>query len=114
MKVIGFKYAYNGIRYCCRNEINFAIHILATVFVAGAGYYFSISRTEWLFVIGWCVLVLVTEMINTALENLCDLVTMDCHPLVKSVKDIAAGAVLLSATGSIVTAGFIFLPKIFS
>ena len=52
------------------------------------------------------------EMINTAIEKLCDVVHLEQHPLIKKVKDIAAGAVLVSAVFSLITAAIIFLPKI--
>lgn len=58
------------------------------------------------------MLVLVLEMMNTALEYVCNLVTENYHPAVKVIKDLAAGAVLISAVGSVVIAFIIFLPKI--
>jgi len=58
------------------------------------------------------MLVLMLELVNTALEYLCDIVTTDFHPIVKIVKDIAAAAVLISAAGSVITGLIIFLPKI--
>jgi diacylglycerol kinase len=52
------------------------------------------------------------EMLNTALEKMCDLVTKDFHPLIKCIKDVSAGAVLVCAAGSLLTGTIIFLPKI--
>jgi diacylglycerol kinase len=67
---------------------------------------------EWLFVVGCCVLVLSLELLNTAIENLCDIVTEEYHPIIKIVKDSAAAAVLITATGSVVTGLIIFSPKL--
>ena len=58
------------------------------------------------------MLVLSLELLNTALENICDIVSKDFDPLIKIVKDTAAGAVFLSAAGSAVMGAVIFLPKI--
>ena len=57
-------------------------------------------------------LVLVTEMINTAIERAMDFITMDRHPYIKAIKDIAAGAVLVASICALLTGLFIFLPKI--
>lgn len=73
---------------------------------------FHISATEWLFVTGCCMLVLTMELLNTAIENLCDLVSGEYHPLIKIIKDVSAAAVLVTAAGSVVTGSIIFLPKI--
>jgi diacylglycerol kinase len=107
-----FIHAANGILHAFRKERNFRIHVLATLLVIMLGVVITISRVEWLFVIGCCMLLLSLELLNTAIENLCDLVTEDYHPIVKIVKDTAAGAVLVAAAGSVITGLIIFLPKI--
>ena len=67
---------------------------------------------EWI-AIGFCIaFVIAMEMLNTALEKLCDVVHQEVHPGIKKVKDIAAGAVLISAIFSLITGLIIFLPKI--
>ena len=58
------------------------------------------------------ILVWVSEAINTAFEFLCDVASPEFHPLVKKSKDVAAGAVLLNAIGSIIVGVIIFLPYI--
>lgn len=82
------------------------------VAVIAAGVYFSISTTEWIFVFVCCTMMLAMEMLNTALERMCDLITEDIHPLIKCIKDVSAGAVLICAAGSAVTGLLIFIPKI--
>jgi diacylglycerol kinase len=106
--------AANGIGHCIRQELNLRIHLLATVAVAGMGFYFSISTAEWLFVIGCCMMVLSMELLNTAIENVCNLISKEYHPLIKIIKDTAAAAVLVCAVGSMIVAAVIFLPKIIS
>ena len=58
------------------------------------------------------MLVLILELINTAIEHLCDIVTKEIHPAIKIIKDVSAAAVLLAAAGSVVTGLIIFTPKI--
>ncbi len=110
--VKSFEYAFNGLKLCFASEINFKIHLLSAILVLLLGVVFRISNTEWLTIIFCIAFVTATEMINTAIEKLCDLVQKDFHPGIKKVKDIAAGAVLLTAVCSLFIAGIIFLPKI--
>ena len=80
--------------------------------VIAAGLVLKIGTTDWLFIIGCSMLVLVLELINTAIEHLCDTVTKDFHPSIKIIKDASAAAVLLSAAGSVITGIIIFFPKL--
>jgi len=113
MKFIkSFLFAWNGLRICFASETNFKIHIVVAIAVLFSGAAFAITPAEWLAVISCIVIVTAMEMLNTAVEKLCDVVQKDIHPSIKTVKDIAAGAVLLSAIGSCCIGGIIFLPKI--
>jgi undecaprenol kinase/diacylglycerol kinase (ATP) len=67
-----------------------------------------------MFVITCGTTVLVLEALNTALEYMCDLITKDVHPGIRIIKDVAAAAVLLAATGSVLIGLIIFLPKLIS
>ena len=107
-----FQYAWNGISYCFKTQQNFRIHLLVFTLVCIAGFFLKISHTEWLVIILCGVLVLMLEMINTAIEYLCDVVTTDFHPMIRIIKDVIAGAVLVSAAGTVVAGLIIFLPKI--
>ena len=113
MKLLrSFRYAWNGIRSCFASEPNFRIHSLLTIVVIILSIVFDISTMEWI-AVGFCIAFVVTmEMLNTAIEKLCDVVHREIHPGIKKVKDIAAGAVLVSAIFSLVTGLIIFLPKI--
>lgn len=85
---------------------------MVLLIVTIAGFILTISNTEWLFIIGCSMLVMALELVNTAIEYLCDTITKDIHPAIKIIKDVSAGAVLLAAAGSVVTGIIIFFPKI--
>ena len=104
-------FACHGIAWC-RQQLNFRLHLLAMLVAIAAGFYLKINGTEWIFVCLCCTLVLAMEMVNTAIEKICDLVTIEIHPLIKIIKDVSAGAVLICALGSVFTAAIIFIPKI--
>jgi diacylglycerol kinase len=113
MKLIrSFGYALHGMRYAYKTQLNFRIHLVFLVLVCVAGFAFAISSTEWLLVIICSTAVLAFELMNTAIEHLCDAILKDFHPGIKIIKDVSAAAVLLTAIGSIVIGGIIFLPKI--
>lgn len=113
MKLIrSFAFAWNGLRICFLNELNFRIHILLALIAVVLGVLLNVSTLEWI-ATGFCIaLVISMEMLNTAMEKLCDVVHKDFHPGIKKVKDIAAGAVLVSAIFSFVTGLVIYLPKL--
>lgn len=107
-----FIHAAGGIGHAFHREANFRIHVAILAFVIALGVVLQISAMEWLFVAGCSMLVLSMELMNTAIENVCDLISAEYHPLIKTIKDVAAGAVLISAVGSVITGAIIFLPKI--
>ena len=107
-----FRYAGNGIRDTFRTERNFRFHVFAALSVLATGWYVGISRPEWLWIVLAIVLVLVTELLNTALESVVNLVSPVPNPLAKKAKDAAAAAVLCSALFALVVAVLIFGPRI--
>ena len=107
-----FAFALNGLKVCILKEANFKIHIFCSVLVTIAGLYFGIAPAEWLLVVICIGFVLSMEMINTAIEKLCNVIQNEIHPGIKITKDIAAGAVLLSAATAAVCGAIIFIPKI--
>ena len=115
MKFIqSLQFAIRGIITFLRNERNGQIQLVAAIIVVTLGLVFQIGAMEWLVVVLCITVVLTLEMINTAIEKLCDVVQPDYHPQIKIIKDIAAGAVLIAALGSVIAGAIIFVPKIFS
>lgn len=91
-------YALTGIRSACKSERNFKIHIAAMVITIIMGAYLKLSLQSWGFVIFSIGFVLVAELFNTAIERLGDETANGKQRLgVKHAKDLAAGAVLISA-----------------
>lgn len=113
MKIFkSFAHAWQGIRHSYKTQLNFRIHLLVLTGVVIAGFTLQINSVEWLFVIMCSMLVLSLELMNTAIEFLCDAVKKEIHPIIKIIKDVSAAAVLLVAAGSVVIGIIIFLPKI--
>jgi diacylglycerol kinase len=108
----GFVYAFNGLVVFFRHERNGRIQLLTAIVVALLSWRFKISAAEWMVVLGCIATVLSFEMINSAIEKLCNLVHPKYHPAVKTIKDISAGAVLFVAISSAVIGSIIFVPKI--
>jgi len=106
-----FKYAMNGIKIMLRSQHNAWLHALATIMVALAGIFFGLERSEWCWIILAVMAVWTAEALNTAFEFLADVASPEYHPLVKKAKDVAAGAVLISAIGSVLISIFIILPR---
>jgi diacylglycerol kinase (ATP) len=111
-RVKSFGYAIAGIGTFFKTEHNARIHFLASVLAISGGFYFSISRFEWVAILSAIAFVIVSEMLNTALEKLADVFTLEQDIRIKMVKDVAAGAVLIAAFYSLLIAALVFVPKI--
>lgn len=111
-QLTSFKHAFNGLLSVFMSERNFRIHITAIIIVSIAGYFLAISIEEWLAIILTFMIVTVVEILNTAIEKLSDIVSPDYNEKIKYIKDISAGAVLLSAIGAVAVGLIIFLPKV--
>jgi len=107
-----FGYAFKGVAYATTSQLNFRIHLVATVLAVITGYLLHISTNEWQWVMLCITVVLVTEIFNTMIETLVDLVSPGFNEKAGRVKDMAAGAVVIAATFAMVTGLIIFLPKI--
>lgn len=111
-RIKSFYYSISGIGHFVRTEANAHIHLFATVLVVAAGWYYEVSRGEWMAIVGCIATVIAFEAMNTALERLCDAVSTEQHPLIGQAKDVAAGAVLIVAVGAAIIGIVIFWPKI--
>ena len=107
-------YGFNGILYTLKHERNMVIHFLVMTLVIIAGIVFKITFVEWGVCFVLFALVLSLELMNTALENVVDLVTEEKKQKAKIAKDAAAGAVLVAAIFSVIIGISIFLPRLLS
>lgn len=106
------KHATDGIIILLKTQCNAWIHAFATIVVVILGLYFGFSKSEWCWIVIAIIAVWTAEALNTALEFLADAAIPDHHPLVGKAKDVAAGAVLISAIGSVIIGLLILGPHI--
>ncbi len=107
-----FKYAINGIRAAFGSELHIRLHSLVALLVVIAGWFFEISRMEWISILICIAMVITVELLNTAIEYLVNMISPDHNILAGKIKDIAAGAVLIAAIGALFTGLIIFAPKV--
>ncbi|MFP7477820.1 diacylglycerol kinase family protein [Terribacillus saccharophilus] len=111
---IGFRYAWNGIRWTFLEERNFRIHTIAAIIALIAGIIFRIGTPEWAAILLSIGFVIVTEMINTVVELMMDHLSPEHSEAAGLIKDIAAGAVLIAAITAICVGLVVFVPEIIS
>jgi len=92
------KYALDGLVHAIKTESSFKLELLSAIFIIPAIIMVSASMEAKLILLVTAFLVLIVELLNSAVENVVDLVTTDIHPLAKSAKDIGATAVMFSIT----------------
>ena len=102
------KYAIAGITQLLKTEHNFKLLIFIEVFVVITGLVLGITETEWLIILTLSALVISLEAMNSALEKLCDLYSKEENSQIKVIKDIAAGAVLITAVFALIIGVIIF------
>ncbi|GGE47134.1 diacylglycerol kinase [Pullulanibacillus camelliae] len=105
-----FGFAFSGIGKAFKKERNLRYHTLAVFCVVAVSFFLHISRMDWTILILLMALVVTAELFNTAIERVVDLVTLDEHPLAKEAKDIAAGAVVVTAIAAVII-GILILSK---
>ena len=107
-----FKYALIGLWYILRHERTARLHIVAAIASLSLGLVLQVSNTELAAIFFAIILVFLAEILNTAIEKMLDLVHPDQSPRVALIKDMAAGAVLVTSLGAALMGGVIFLPYI--
>lgn len=107
-----FRCAFIGWGQAWRTQPNLRIHFLFVLVITGLGIYLGLSAGHWAILALTYTIVMVTEMLNTSLEVLTDLVSPEYHPLAGRVKDVAAGAVLAAAIGAVVVGIFVLGPPL--
>lgn len=111
--VLSFKYAWAGVAYAFTTQRNFRIHTVIGTLAVSLGLFLNISAVEMAVITLTCAIVMVLELLNTAIEAVVDLtVKQTYHELAKIAKDCAAGAVLLSAIAALMVASWILLPPL--
>ncbi len=105
-----FTYAGRGIYVFIKTTHNAWIHLFILAVAVILGFYLGITKIEWMFLVLAGGLVLVTEALNTAIEIDIDLTSPEYHPYAKDTKDVAAGAVLISAVVAAIIGAMIFVP----
>lgn len=107
-----FRYAFSGIRYAFVSQQTFRIYFLITLAVVAAGVFFEITFLEWIAIFLSIFFVFTTEMINTAFEEMVNLIKNEHDGRAKLVKDVSGGMVVLAAFFAFIVGAVIFVPKI--
>ena len=106
------KFALNGIWSLLKNEHNSRIHLLAAIFALTLGIILKLNYSEWCLLLIVICIVFLTELLNTSLESLADLIDPEWNEKIREAKDYSAAAVMISALVSIVVGCLIFIPKL--
>lgn len=107
-----FTFAFEGIVYVLRTQRNMKIHFAVALLVLGGSLFFDLTRLELIALLLTISFVLVMEMINTAVEAAIDTFGTAFDPMAKIAKDVAAGAVLVSAVNALAVAYLIFYDRL--
>ena len=107
------KYAWRGLFEIIRNQMNFQIELFMASMAVLGGILFGINPTEWMILCFTIMLVLISEAFNSSVEAMCDALSKEDNENIRYAKDVAAGAVLLSAILAIIIGTIIFTPYIY-
>lgn len=107
-----FRYAGRGLICTLREEHNARLHLAAAVLVTALGLGLQFSAAEWARTLFAVALVFITELLNTALEHLCDVISPGANPAIGKAKDAAASAVLIAALTACAVLATILLPRL--
>ena len=107
-----FKYAFAGIVTFFRTQHNAIIHLFIALIAVITGLWLSVSETQWLFIVIAIGMVFSAEIMNTAIEKIADMVTLEQNETIKKIKDLSAAAVLVTAVTSAFIGLIIFIPPL--
>lgn len=107
-----FKFAAKGAFLLLRNEASIQVQTGIAVLMTFAGFYFEISKTEWMIQILAIGTVISAEGLNTVAEKIADFIHPDFHKKIGFIKDIAAGAVFFAAVSAVIIGCIIYIPKL--
>lgn len=111
-RLISFRYAFHGLWSLLKNEHNSRIHLLAAILAIIMGIVLKISSLEWCLLTIVIGFVFITELLNSSLETIADIVDPELNEQIRNAKDYAAAAVLISAIIAVIAGGIMFIPKI--
>jgi diacylglycerol kinase (ATP) len=109
-----FKFAISGLTFVLRSQHNAQVHLAISTAVGVAGFVFGLSKADWLAILIAMSIVWIAETLNTAVEYVCDVVSPEFNTNVARAKDIAAGAVLISAVFAVIVGALVFVPYLVS
>lgn len=109
-----FRDAFSGLIWALKTQPNFRIHLGLSICAILLGLLLSVSAIEMTIIVFTIILGLITEMLNTSIEAMTDLITTEYRANAKIAKDVAAGMMLLTAIGAVIIACFIFFPHLVS
>ena len=112
MRIKSIGYAFTGLYELIKSEPNARIHLAATIVAVSIGFLLGLSNTEWCVIMIVIALVWTAEAFNTVIEKLANYLFPEYHETARIVKDVSAGAVLISAIVALICGMIIFLPKI--
>jgi diacylglycerol kinase len=107
---VSFKNAFAGIVWALQTQPNFRIHVTLSLIAILLGLWLGITFLEMTVIVFTIILGLSSEMINTAIEAMTDLITTEYHKEAKIAKDVAAGMMLMTAIGAVLIACFVYGP----
>lgn len=107
-----FTYAFNGLRAVWRTEQNMRVHAVAATIALTLCFLLNVSTVEFIIVIICIGVVIAFELLNTAIEKLCNIISPQKNDRIKDIKDISAGAVLVVSIIALICGLIIFIPKI--
>ena len=107
-----FKFAFRGLWLLLRNEHNSRIHLFSAVIAIAMGFFLKINLFEWSVLVIVTGIVFISELFNTSLETISDIVDSEWNEKIRNAKDYAAAAVLVAAIISLVAGGVVFIPKL--
>lgn len=110
--VRSFSFSISGLKYAYKYEQSMFVHVIATICVITANVIFKVQPIEWLITVLAIGMVLAAELINTAIEAIVDMVTLEFHPLAKIAKDCGSAATFVLAMMAAVIGIVVYLPHI--
>jgi len=112
-RIRGGGYAIKGAWLLLRHEQSIQVQFVLAIIMCIAGYFFEITKTEWMFQFLAIGLIMTAEGLNSGLEAMADFVHPDFHSKIGHIKDIAAGSVFIAAITAVIIGAFIYFPYIF-